>query len=46
MLSLKAKFQALITRLNQQDPKEPTLMGIARVLLWKILHFKFKMQII
>ena len=29
ILSLEAKFEALMTRLNQQAPKEPTLREIA-----------------
>ena len=48
MSSLEAKFEALMTRLNQQTPKEPTIGGSHickhKVLLWLILYFKLRMQ--
>ena len=48
MSSLEAKFDASMTRLNQQAPRE-TIIGKFhickhKVLLWLILSFKMKIQ--
>ena len=45
MSSLEAKFEALMTRLNQQAPKEPTLGEIAYILAHGVLMENTPLQI-